>query len=558
MPNVEEIHGIVGDALRSGRVADAATWHDALLGDAQNPISLTLLACICGEQGDPVSGLAYLGEALRLEPLYSEAHIQRGNLLLRVDEPGLAAEELDGILRYDPFHVQALQSAIHLYQKVGRGHDAIELIKRRIKLGGDSAEIQNSLGLCLHFVGNLQGSLAAYKRAIAISPGNPLYYSNAATIHFHFEQYDEALAHLSRAIAIDPHNAFAWYHTGNVLKSTRKPLQAIDAYRHAIAAKPDYAEAHFALGCALLHLDRWQEGWSEYEWRWKVPGLVAPIYAGVPLWQGEMLRGKSILVVAEQGSGDTLQYVRYVEELVDRGAEVYVWTPIETAALLRRIPSITRAATNRYDLPRCDYFIPIMSIPRLTGATIANIPTKPYITCDPVMLEQFKKELGPRKKQLRIGLSWAGSAQQVEDVHRSAKLSALSPLFAESDIRWISLQKGPPQAQLAESGFAIEDWSEKLHTFDETAALMCALDGVVSVCSAPIHLAGALGVRSVAMLSWAADWRWREDDTATPYYPRMNIARMTSLNNWHEVATRTAEIVSSWKPKVGSRARSEK
>lgn len=553
MPSTEEVRSFVSNALQTGHPELAAPWRDELLGNGNDAANLVLLGHLSIADNDVATALAYFGEAIRLEPFYVDAHIQRGNLFTRIGAFALALDSFERVLLFVPFHDEALGALVHAAQRAGRLNDAVYALHRRVRLGGETDEVQNTLGICLHGVHDLDGALAAYMRASELSPQTALYYSNAATIYYHLERYDDALTSLDRALEIDPQLKVAWYHTGNLLKASRRIAEAEIAYRRALAIAPDYAEAHFALGCTLLHQDKWSEGWSEYEWRWRVPGLVTPIHAGVPLWLGERLAGRRIMVVAEQGSGDTFQYIRYAGELSALGAEVVLWAPPENVAILRRLPFVTHVASNRFELPRCDYFIPAMSLPRLLNSSVEQLSTTPYLTCDPELREAFSRELGPRRKALRIGLAWAGNSMQVENFHRSTSLEHLVPLLRTPGVRWISLQKGPERQQIPASGLPVEDWSEKLTTYNDTAALMCALDGIVSVCSSPIHLAGALGVRSVAMLAWAADWRWREDDHATPYYGNIEIVKMQSLNAWADVAERTAQVVSSWKPKASSR-----
>lgn len=548
MPSTAEIQTIVAEALAARRLEDAAPWQEALLGDGTNARSLTLLGRCFAEGGDIAAGLAYTGEALRIDPFHADAALHRGNLLLSIGSLTEAAACFERILLFRPLHDQALSAYLHALQQTGRKHEIVEALRRRIRLGGEGAELVNRLGLALHAVGDLPGALVAYQRAQALSPGTPLYHSNAATIYYHLERYDDALVELDRALGIDPDFAIAWYHTGNLRRAMCEPRRAEEAYRRAIAIAPEYAEAHFALGCTLLQQDHWAEGWEEYEWRWSVPGLVARIEIDTPRWAGQDLVGRRILVVAEQGSGDTIQYIRYASTLLELGAEVYLWAPSEYVALLRRLPFFSAAATNRFQLPQCDYHIPTLSLPRVLHAAANRIPAAPYLTPEPRKLTDFTKELGPRREHLRVGIAWAGNSVQVEDRHRSAKLSDLAPLFTLPGLRWIGLQKGPEAAQIARSGLPVEDWSARLESFEETAALMGALDGVVSVCSAPLHLAGALGIRSVALLAWAPDWRWRDDDVRTPYYANMRIARMRRLNDWPGIARRAAQIVASWKP----------
>jgi tetratricopeptide (TPR) repeat protein len=549
MPSTADVHTFVINALNQQRPDLALPWRSRLLEDISSASSLTLLAKISSAENDISAALTFCGEALRGDPYYVDAYLLRAQLLNQVGAFDEAIRNYQQVLLFMPLNDEAVRAIFMAAQQAQRPAAAVDALTRRLRIGPDNAELRNLLGLMQHAVGNLPAALEAYDRAIELDPTAPLYLNNRATILYHQEKYDIALTALNLALKLMPDYAVAWHNVGNIYKATGKLKLAEHAYRRTIALQPDYAEAHFNLGCVLLQANTWPEGWDEYEWRWKVPGLVAPIHAGIPLWQGEPIDGERILVVAEQGSGDTLQFARYLPHLLDLGAEIVVWAPMETATLLRRHPAVTACATNRSELPVAKYYVPMMSLPRLLNASLKGIPTDPYLTFNKRRMHAFLRELGPRQENLRLGIAWAGNPMQVEDRHRSATLKALAPLFDVPSVRWISIQKGARTAEIEPSNFPIEDWGNALDSFDTTAALVSALDGVVSICSAPTHLAGGLGIQTACMLSWIADWRWCKEPTSTMWYPNVKLIRQAKLNDWTEVAERTADLISTWKPK---------
>ena len=549
MPSAADIQAYVVNALQQQRPDLARPWRDTLLKASDDPASLTLLGRLAAAEGDFVAALTYTGEAIRLQPYHTEAYYLRARLLGSAGAYDEAIRHCQAILGAEPLHDEALLELYNFAQSAQRPDIAAEALQRRLRRGPNSAEFRNLLGLMLHATGDIEGALAAYDDAIAQAPEMPLYYNNRATILYHLERYQDALKALDHSLKLLPDYAVAWHNVGNVYKATKRLNLAERAYRRAINLSPEYPEPHFNLGCILLQQNRWQEGWAEYEWRWNIPGLVAPIHCEIPKWHGEPLAGRRLMVVAEQGSGDTLQFLRYVKYLAETGVEIVAWAPVETAALLERQPYIRAASNIRSVLPPADLYVPMLSLPRLLNLGPTSLPGTPYLNVDLRKAMLFLRELGPRQEQLRIGISWAGNPKQVDDRHRSTTLSALQPLFDLHSIRWISLQKGPRVADLGQQRTPIEDWSKRLNSFDDTAALVAALDGVVSVCSAPLHVAGAMGQQAAGILTWAADWRWGEDTTKTSWYDSVTLLRQPNLNDWHDVVTRAAQLVSSWKPR---------
>jgi len=555
MPSTADVHAFVARALESESPTSAHPWRDALLNDVGSAPSLTLLGRLADAEGDTTAALAFLGEAIRTDPYYIDAFMRRANLFARLGAAREAAQDYEAVLRFAPFHRDTLLALCGAAQQAKQPELAVAALHRRIKLGQPTAELCNLLGLFSHQVNDPAAALAAYRQAFTLEPQAPLYANNVATALYHLERYDEALAALATALCLAPEYAVAWYNRGNVFRAIRELENAEHAFRTAIVHAPQYAEPHFGLGCVLLQTNRWEEGWHEYEWRWQVPGLVNPIDIDIPRWNGETLGGRRLLLVAEQGSGDTLQCIRYAQDLAAQGVEVLVWAPVETAALLRRLPYVSAAATNRFELPQADCYAPLMSLPRILQARPDRIPAPPYLAVDAQTRSRFVRELGPRRERLRLGIAWGGNPQQVADRYRSASLSALAPLFEEKGIRWIGLQKDARVGEIASSRMPIEDWSRRIDTFDETAALVDALDGVVSICSAPLHLAGALGLPTIGLLSWAADWRWGIEGSTTPWYPTMHLIRQPALHAWGAAAEEAAALLRTWQPRAQSRTR---
>lgn len=461
-----------------------------------------------------------------------------------------AARDIAAAIRLAPHETELLSEYAHAAVRAQIFDEAAEILAAAALRDPLNAFSQNLAGAMLQLADRAEEALPYHVRAVEYDPHQADYLNNLGTTYRRLARFDEAETFLARAITVDTKHFMAWYNIGNIYRSTRRLQLAERAYRRSIAIYPYFPESHFTLALTLLQQDRWEDGWHEFEWRWQSPKIVTPIDINIPLWDGRQPAGKRLIVVTEQGSGDTLQFVRYTEELVARGAQVTIWAPKETAPLLRRLPHLHAVETYRTEIPDADAFIPMMSLPRVLGSTPAEIPQAPYLLFGRDRAAAFAEELGPRRERLRLGLAWAGNPKQGDDHLRSAKLTDFAALFDVPGIRWISVQKGPPSEEIQASGFAIEDWSECLDNFDTTAALFANLDGFVCVCTGPLHLAGALGLQSVCMLSWTGDWRWCGDESKTIWYPSVTLVRQQTQGDWHGVACRTAALITTWQPQT--------
>ncbi len=293
---------------------------------------------------------------------------------------------------------------------------------------------------------------------------------------------------------------------------------------------------------ALLLMGRLREGFQEYEWRWSVFAVKPRAYVDRP-WEGGPLDGKTILLSAEQGLGDAIQFARYAPLVAERGGRVIIDVSERVAPLIRTIAGVAEVVTPEMPLPAFDEQALLMSLPRILGTDNDTIPGHtPYLHADPDLVERVRSFLGPARG-LRVGLAWAGNPGHIGDRQRSIALAALAPLGDVVGVEWYSLHVGEKTAaEVRESGWVREILSDS-GGVPELAALMCCLDLVISVDSMPAHLAGALGRPVWTLLSMAADWRWREDREDTPWYPSMRLFRQERRNEWDEVVARVSQKI---------------
>jgi hypothetical protein len=322
--------------------------------------------------------------------------------------------------------------------------------------------------------------------------------------------------------------------------------EALAAFDAAIALKPDYADPHWNKALALLSLGRWEEGWRLFEWRWKrsEPGAEQPQDFGVPAWLGETdLAGKTLLIHAEQGYGDTIQMLRYVPVLAGRGVKVALICPEPLLELADTVEGLAEPA-QAGGLVKFDAHVPAMSLPLAMGARPGAVPDEvPYLKVPERAQRAWADRLGP-KTRLRVGLGWSGNPRHRNDHNRSLPFEALKPLL-DRDAEFHSLQKDyrPGDLDALNGDGRIADHAAEIRTFSDTAALIDQMDVVVAVDTATAHLAGALGKRLLLLLPFAPDYRWGLDGPHTTWYPTATLLRQPKPGNWAAVIAQAAEAL---------------
>ena len=404
------------------------------------------------------------------------------------------------------------------------------------------------LGVARYQRGRLAEALPLLERAAALVPGEAEFHNNLGLVLAALDRNEEAVAAYRRSLAIKPDHATAWNNLGLVLQAMNRLPEAIDAFRDALGPAPEFAHAHWNLALALLAHGEYAEGWREYEWRLRLPELGGRATAPpAPRWQGEDLGGKTLLVTTEQGLGDAIQFVRYASTVAMRGARVIMQAPVPLRRLLASAAGIGSTIAVGEAVPACDCSIPLLSIPGVIGVTADDRTCiVPYLRSDAARREAVAAEIASMAGGARrIGVAWSGSPHNANDRRRSLPLAALASLFEIPGIAWFSLQKGEDEAQVAQLPAVASRLKrvEARNDFDGTAALVDALDAVVTVDTSIAHLAGALGRPVHILLPFAPDWRWGTRGHETPWYPTARLFRQAATGDWASaVAVLRAEL----------------
>ena len=397
-------------------------------------------------------------------------------------------------------------------------------------------------GVIAHQLDESEEAVALIDQAIRIDPRRAVYHVNRGIALHRLGRHREALASFARAIAADPRHVDAHYNRGAVLAELGELDEAKRHFERVIALEPQHAFAHYALGLAFLQQGDFARGWAEHEWRRRGAKLTPDkLVFREPLWDGRPLGGRTILLHAEQGLGDTIQFVRYAPLVAERGGRVLLACQPSLKRLLSRLDGVEAVLTGGDRLPTFDVQAPLMSLPYLLGTTVETIPAQiPYLGIDHELAARWAERLRDTPG-LKVGLVWAGNPTNPHDRRRSMALANLAPLaaFAEQDVSLISLQKGPAGAEAATppDGLRLIDLGPELTDLADTAALVAQLDLVISVDTAVAHLAGALGRPVWLLVSHVHDWRWLLGRNATPWYPSMRLFHQSRPGDWQSVVS---------------------
>lgn len=402
------------------------------------------------------------------------------------------------------------------------------------------------LGVVLYQRSRVADALPLLEQAVRLVPHEPEFHNNLGLALEAADRTDEAIARYRQARALKPGHVTAWNNLGLALQAANDLPGAIDAYRHALQFAPEFAQAHWNLGLALLAHGALAEGWREYDWRLAIAELGGrrAQYSG-PRWDGGDARGKTLLLTSEQGFGDTLQFIRFVPMLAARGARVVVQSQPELCTLLASAPGVSAVHGADEPPPAYDAHLPLLSLPGALGVTAGNVPhAVPYLASDPQHLAHIASELRPYRGVLKVGLAWAGSRSHSNDRRRSCPLARLAPLLELPGVAWFSLQRDDGEEQVPDVPSARRIvFLDARRDFDRKAALMDALDLVISVDTSSAHLAGALARPLWVLLPFAPDWRWLLERTDSPWYPTARLFRQPRPGDWDAVTEGVKQVL---------------
>jgi Flp pilus assembly protein TadD len=491
--------------------------------------------------------------AASVQPSYFQPRGNMVRLFLSQGRLEEAEEELAHILEANPNQADAFNSLGIIRRKQGHLEQAEASLRGALTLSPNYADAHSNLAAVLKEQGRQEEAEQSWRRALALNPDLrvPQSVHKSATPQARPEEDEGSLR---RILAGKPDYAEAHNNLAVVLKAQGKLEEAEQSIRRALAIRPDYPGAKWTLGTILLTAGKLAQGWSEYESRLPAnPGLLYDF--GIPIWRGEDLRGRAILLTSEQGLGDTLQFVRYAPLVAQRGAKVFLLVPEPLRRLLRDMEGVEHVFATTDILPQCDFSCPLLSLPQRFGTEIDTVPARiPYINVDPQAIALWGKRLTDESKnKLRVGLVWAGNPRWesgnidliLTDARRSLRLQQMTTLFEVSDVVFYSLQKNASsmEAQYTPRGMRLVDHSRQFQDFSDTAALIMNLDLIISVDTSVAHLAGALGKPVWVLNRFDTCWRWLLQREDSPWYPTMRLFRQAKPGDWGPVVDRVKQAL---------------
>jgi len=573
-PGHAPYHCNLGSALQAlGKTAEAiASYRQALALQKDFPEAHLNLGNALEASGKPDDAIASYRRALRSRPQYAEAYYNIGRIHQAHGRDGEAVSAYRRALAIQPEYTEAHNNLGNALRSMERVDEAISSYQNAIAIRPDHAEAHNNLGLAYQASGQPDAAIASLERALVIRPDYAEAHNNLGSVFAAKGRYGPAITCYRRALSLKTHFAEAHNNLGNALLTEGAIREAIASYEEALACRPGYADAHNNLGNALQTAGRLDEaishyeqaltlnaaladawwnlayalllkgdyvaGWPLYEWRWKAIGKHGPLRDFTqPLWLGDApLAGRTILLHHEQGLGDTIQMMRYVPLLADRGARVVIEVPPALAEIAARVAGVTTVVTRGKTLPGFDTHCPCMSLPLAFKTTLATVPASvPYLSVPATTEDAWRNRLGTRTHR-RVGLAWSGSPTHSNDRHRSLPFRQLLPLLA-SRAEFHSLQKEyrPDEVTALTGESRLRDHASDLGDLADTAGLIGQLDLVITVDTAVAHLAGALGKPVWLLLPYAPDYRWLLDRADSPWYPTMRLFRQPAFGDWDAV-----------------------
>jgi Flp pilus assembly protein TadD len=439
-----------------------------------------------------------------------------------------AAEAGWTLLRSDPYDAEVLNAVALIENARGNSRAGLVLLQRAVKAAPTNHALWNDLGNLYFTAGAMGEAEEAYRNALQFNNRCAEAYSNLAVICLKRCEHAEARALLERALAIRPQYSEALYNLGNALAGLGKFQKALRRYEQARDLNPQHPGTHFNLGITRLVMGDLDGGWPEWEWRWR--STLAPFKRDFaqPAWKGEELNGKRLLLYAEQGIGDTLQFLRYVSMVAVRGAQIVLEVQGSLLPLLQGYPQVAELVARGDELPDFDVQCSLMSLGAVFRTTLSTLP--------PAVLQFRALEEAPAREAplLQAGFVWAGNPTHVRDAERSMPLEAFLPLLFVPGVQWFSLQKGNAAAQLTvdERFASVINLAAAFQDYADTAKALQALDLVITVDTSVAHLAGAMGKAVWILLPAIPDWRWLLKRRDSPWYPTARLFRQQEPGDW--------------------------
>ena len=513
-------------------------------------ISVTQTLEIAGRyhrSGNIQQAQAHYRRILRDEPGQPEALHALGIIAFQLKKYDIANSLIGKAIESKPKVPQFYYNLGLVFIALKRQERAIQAFQEAIKIRPDYADAHYNLGLALKKQHQFEEAILNFKHVIKLTPDDADAYYNLGNAYEALGRYESAVETYRMAIRRNGAFAGAFNNLALVLKKMGRINEAINYFRKALRLQPALAEAHWNLSLSLLINGQFEEGWKEHEWRF-MRGKRSTIYPhrfDIPLWDGSSFTGKRLFVHSEQGFGDTLQFIRYLPMVKRLGGTVIfeAFGPLlETMRGFPGIDKLVELSPDRRHVENCDYYVPLMTLPMLFSTDIPTIPSNiPYIFAAPEKAGQWKNRIN--EKGYNIGIVWAGKPEHENDGNRSCELAQFLPLARIPGVELYGLQKGGAarQAKTLDGMKTIINFDRELKDFSETAAAIENLDLVISIDTALVHLAGAMGKPVWTLLPHAPDWRWLLEREDSPWYPTMRLFRQPGRGDWGAVFDRVKD-----------------
>jgi hypothetical protein len=434
-------------------------------------------------------------------------------------------------------------------QQAGLLEHAITTYQRILAKAPRNPAAWNNLGVSLQSSNRINEAVGAFDRAVALAPDTPAILNNLASALLEHGDPERAGRWLRKGTALDPLLPELHNNLGNVAREQGDVRGAVECYRRAIALRPDFADAHWNLAQGLLTLGMFLEGWREYEWRWKRSGSTEPFRDfPFPVWDGRDMGGRTLLIHAEQGMEDTIQFVRYCSVLQSLGVTLVLESHRELVRLFRPLPGIGMVIPQGEVLPECDAHLPMMSLPRVMQTTLETLPGNvPYLVPPANLVEEWAKRIGTTGTGVRVGIVWSDVPEVKNRPNRSCPLSVFMSLQTVPGVTLFSLQSGDAAVELQVFPRSLRpvDLTDGIVDMADTAAIISHLDLIISIDTAVAHLSGAMGKPVWILIPRMADWRWMLEREDSPWYPTMRLFRQKSAGDWSGLMVDVRSALSS-------------
>jgi tetratricopeptide (TPR) repeat protein len=573
--------GLIASTLED--YASAESWlRKAIRTDPKNPEYLTNLATALLRQDKVDEAIKQYETAIALAPEHGPARIGLANALHEKNDPVASVAYFEDAVKREPDSPGALTHLGKALIDAKRHKEALDILFKAMALQINYAPAHTMLGIAFHEMGMLEQAVQShitaqmldgeniyglnkladayikqrafdkandiYRRVIELAPNDPnSHLKLGSSLYSNQDRYDEAMALFHHALTLNPDLALTHNNIGATMYDNGLIDEGIAAMEKALALRPNYKVVRHNLALAQLLKGDYKTGWANHEIRLtlnerkNVYELTHKLFEVIPQWDGKSpLQGKSLLLMHEQGYGDTIQFVRYAKVLLEQGVHVAVYMGDALERLFRTLPPEIKLVKKTDKLPNCNFAYAMMSLPHALGTdTVAQIPAYPsYLHATADDIAKWKQFLQDKAlishPKLRIGLVWAGNPNHAGDRKRSVPLTTLATLFDLKEIQFVSLQQGGKPEDLArlENDYNIINAGQACADFADTAGVIANLDLVISVDTSVVHLAGALGAPTWALIAFSPDWRWLEKRDDSPWYPGMRVLRQQQNRDW--------------------------